>query len=139
MAPPADAAKALQSNRQRPSTRVVPAIPLPYLQKRKQNIPTPKKVEEETALPVAETPTSLSPAAADLSPVVNTNGVSDDADAGSEVIEPITPITPATPAVEEEVKVSGEVEEVGVQSPTEGEHILFGILLPSLSLFKLLI
>ena len=50
---PTDAGNALQSNRSRPSMLrpIVPAIPLPYIQKRKQTAAAPKKFEE---VPIAE-------------------------------------------------------------------------------------
>jgi hypothetical protein len=72
---PTDAASALQGNRPRPSTvrPIVPAIPLPYIQKRKQHAAVPTKAEEVPA-PVtsADTPKTTSPVA-DIPPTANGN------------------------------------------------------------------
>lgn len=83
MAPPADAAKALQSNRTRPTVMrpIIPAIPLPYITKRKQNTAPPKA----PAVGVAATPTptvasSTATPAAD-GDQLSTNGTIADAEA----------------------------------------------------------
>jgi hypothetical protein len=94
---PVDAANALQSNRPRPSTRrsIVPAIPLPYIQKRKQQGVVPKKTEEIPASSQAiESPSTNSPPGLVTIPII-TNG-STEVTPSSELDEGNAPVTSAT-------------------------------------------
>jgi hypothetical protein len=123
MAPPANAAKALQANRPRPTARaIVPAIPLPYIQKRKQQAVVPKKVEEEISpTPIADVQTPSSPVAVDTSPVV-ANG---SAGADGAVIA-TSPVASETSVLEDEEKkqekeIAEELEGTSVQAFSEGE------------------
>src|ERR1700694_1315700 len=75
---PADAANSLKGNRPRPSAvrTIVPAIPLPYIQKRKQYATAAARVEEAPApLASAETPKTTSTPVTDDSE--NANGLTD--------------------------------------------------------------
>ena len=135
MAPATNSAKALQQNRPRPAVprTVVPAIPLPYVQKRQQQEAARARAREEAAAPtVVETPEPSSPASttAHISPAI-VNGSSkshaaERAEESTEVASPTTPATPATPALEESSQAS-EVEETeaSVQDTTTGEQTKF--------------
>jgi hypothetical protein len=86
MAPASNSAKALQQNRPRPAVprAVVPAIPLPYVQKRQQQEAARARAREEAATPtVVETPAPSSPASttAHISPAI-VNGSSKGPTAG---------------------------------------------------------
>jgi hypothetical protein len=136
MAPASNSAKALQQNRPRPALprTVVPAIPLPYIQKRQQQEATRAKAKEEATAPsVVETPTPSSPTtiAANITPAI-VNGSSDGhatekPEETTEPASPITPATPATPALEEEELQQSEVEEpeVSAEDETTGKQMKF--------------
>jgi hypothetical protein len=120
-----DAAKALLGIRTRPQTTrpIVPAIPLPYIQKRKQHAATPTKVEGDHAAALTiETPTSSSPppTAANGS-LILTNGSTD----GIKLQQPsgeLTPVSPVTPTVENELELGNlREQEPPAQAPVEGE------------------
>jgi hypothetical protein len=132
MAPASNSAKALQQNRPRPTVAraVVPAIPLPYIQKRQQQEAARAKAREEAATPnVVGTPAPSSPAstATHTAPaIVNGSSKGDASEKPEESIEsssPATPATPATPALEESSQQSevGETE-VSVQDATPGKQ-----------------
>ena len=64
MSPPSNSAKAMQHSRARPSVpkAIVPAIPLPYIQKRKQQEVAREKAKEDApATPVIEQQYSTTP------------------------------------------------------------------------------
>ncbi|KAI9729406.1 MAG: hypothetical protein M1818_008535 [Claussenomyces sp. TS43310] len=113
MAPPADAAKALQGNRPRPTARaIVPAIPLPYIQKRKKQVVTTPRVDEVIAAsPVVETV-----AASSTTFHPPTNASPDATAATSGTVATPTPDKPATLSVEADVKESNTEDQ---QSPAE--------------------
>jgi hypothetical protein len=146
MAPASNSAKALQQNRPRPAVprTVVPAIPLPYVQKRQQQEAARARAREEAATPtVVETPAPSSPASttAHISPAI-VNGSSKGPTAGrpeesTEVGSPATPAAPATPALEESSQTSevGETE-VSVQDTTTGEQTGFTTPYPLLALIS---
>ncbi|KAE9376995.1 hypothetical protein N431DRAFT_542445 [Stipitochalara longipes BDJ] len=131
MAPASNSAKALQQNRPRPAVprTVVPAIPLPYVQKRQQQEAARARAREEAAAPtVVETPAPSSPASttAHTSPAI-VNGsskeqIAERPEESTEVASPTTPATPATPALEQSSQTSevGETE-VSVQDTTTEE------------------
>jgi hypothetical protein len=135
MAPASNSAKALQQNRPRPAVprTVVPAIPLPYIQKRQQQDAARAKAKEQAAVPTTvETPEPSSPCSttAHISPAI-ANGSSErsTAEKPEEHIEsasPMTPATPATPALEESSQQSelGE-NEVSIQDMTTGKQTEF--------------
>lgn len=117
MAPPG-AANALQGNRPRPSTArpIIPAIPLPYIQKRKQHAATPKKTEVvPISVPPADAPTTTSSPVTDIPPAtVNGNA---DAIEEIEVGAELPPVIPATRSVEDNVEAPvGEVQETAEAS-----------------------
>src|SRR5450432_3665604 len=113
-----EAARALQANRPRPSAvrPIVPAIPLPYIQKRKQNSVPPKKVEEAPfSAPSSDpVPTPSSPAT-DVPPVV-ANGASG-IDESPEIAPEPEPVNAATSAIEG--KVEPRVDKVLGATPHE--------------------
>jgi hypothetical protein len=119
---PTDAATALQSSRPRPSTvrPIIPAIPLPYIQKRKQHAVTPNKTEEVTmSIPAANPPTTTSPPVADIPPAA-ANGATD-AIGVSEVASEPTPVTPAAHAVDNDVEAPvSEIKEVMAEASPAG-------------------
>jgi hypothetical protein len=133
MAPATNSAKALQQNRPRPAVprTVVPAIPLPYIQKRQQQEAARAKAREQAATPtVVESPAPSSPSSpnAQIAPAI-VNGSSEQQIAerpeeATQPASPITPATPATPAVEESSQQS-ELEEsvVSVQDTTTGKEM----------------
>jgi hypothetical protein len=135
MAPASNSAKALQQNRPRPavSRTVVPAIPLPYVQKRQQQEAARAKAREQAATPtVVETPEPSSPSSttAHISPAI-VNGSSERStvekpEEHTESASPMTPATPASPPLEESSHQSelGE-NEVSVQDTTAGEQTEF--------------
>ncbi len=140
MAPASNSAKALQQNRPRPAVprAVVPAIPLPYIQKRQQQEAARAKAKEEVTVPtVVETPTPSSPTTTASPAIVNgsSNGHSAAKPEGTtEPTSPITPATPATPALEEDSQQSElEEPEVSAEDETTGEHNIFTPLIYSLS------
>lgn len=86
---PTDAANSLHGNRPRPSTarNIVPAIPLPYIQKRKQHASAARQIEEPQVLASSgEVPSTSSPALEDNTPSV-TNGSPSCVIANPEVVE----------------------------------------------------
>jgi hypothetical protein len=131
MAPATNSAKALQQNRPRPAVprAVVPAIPLPYIQKRQQQEAARAKAREQAAT-LVESPVPSSPSSpnAQIAPaIVNGSSEQQIAERPEEITQPaspITPATPATPAVEESSQQS-ELEEsvVSVQDTTTGKEM----------------
>ena len=132
MAPATNSAKALQQNRPRPAVprTVVPAIPLPYIQKRQQQEAARAKAREQAATPiVVESPAPSSPSSqnAQITPAI-ANGSSEQqiAEKQEETTQPASPITPAppaTPAMEESSQQSElEVSVVSVQDTTTGKQ-----------------
>lgn len=108
---PTDAANALQGNRPRPSTvrPIVPAIPLPYIQKRKQHAVAPTKTEEvPTSVASADPPTTTSPLVADIPPTT-ANGNAD-ATEHAEIGAELPLVTPAIQEVED--STDAQVDEV---------------------------
>ena len=132
MAPATNSAKALQQNRPRPAVprTVVPAIPLPYIQKRQQQEAARAKAREQAATPiVVESPAPSSPSSqnAQITPAI-ANGSSEQqiAEKQEETTQPASPITPAppaTPAMEESSQQSElEVSVVAIQDTTTGKQ-----------------
>lgn len=131
MAPTSNSATSLQQNRVRPAAarRVVPAIPLPYIQKRKQQDAALAKAQEEAAIPTpaeaaeaVEAPSSPTPPASETAtPVINgpAEHESEITESSVEPSPPQTPATPATPALEE----GGETVETEVAVGAEGNSI----------------
>lgn len=120
---PTDAANALLSNRSRPSMirPIVPAIPLPYMQKRKQTAAASKKFEEvPVAKSSAETLSTIT-SSADLSTIEPSN-----TERGTNESTAITPVTPINPATQEIVgmETSDVQENVAGPSMTGGLEIL---------------
>ena len=62
MAPATEAAKALQSNRPRPTVArpIIPAIPLPYMTKRKQYVAPAPSDEQKVSIPTVTPPVTAS-------------------------------------------------------------------------------
>jgi len=120
---PTDAANALQGNRPRPSTvrPIVPAIPLPYIQKRKQHVIASTKAEEVPAsVTSADPPITTSPPVADIPPTT-ANGNAD-ATEHAEVGAELPPVVPAIQGVEGSVDASvDEVQEVTRELAPTGE------------------
>lgn len=119
---PTDAANALQGVRPRPSTirPIVPAIPLPYIQKRKQHATAPPKAEEVPA-PVTyiETPKTTSSQVADIPPPTANGSV--DATEQAEVEAELPPATPVGQEVEDSANTPvDEAQEATVEDPTVG-------------------
>ncbi|KAE8453630.1 hypothetical protein EG329_009141 [Mollisiaceae sp. DMI_Dod_QoI] len=106
MAPPSSPAKGLQQNRPRPTVprTIIPAIPLPYIQKRKQQEAARAKAKEEAIVPVVvEAPTSSTPPVVDLTPpIVNGSDGQESEKAEEPAEQPVvsTPATPPSPAIE---------------------------------------
>ena len=144
MAPTTNSAKALQQNRPRPAVprAVVPAIPLPYIQKRQQQDAARAKAKEEAAAPtVVETPTPSSPASTteNTAPAI-ANGSSGGHKAeipveNSRPASPMTPTTPATPALDEQSEQTEieEPEEFHSQDETPCKEKQFALPISSLS------
>jgi hypothetical protein len=118
---PTDAASALQGNRPRPSTvrPIVPAIPLPYIQKRKQHATVPTKAEEVPA-PVtsADTPKTMSPPVTDIPPTANGNvDVTEQAEGEPELPSVTTAVQEiedgADASVDDDQEVTAEVSPAG--------------------------
>ncbi len=111
----------------------MPAIPLPYIQKRQQQEAARAKAREQAATPtVVETlaPSSPTSTTAQITPAI-VNGSSERHTAekpedSTEPASPMTPATPATPAVEVSSQQSelGETE-VSVQDTTTGKRTDF--------------
>lgn len=119
---PTDTANGLLGSRPRPSTvrHIIPAIPLPYIQKRKQHAAMPKKTEE---VPIftspADTPTTTSPPIVDI-PACAANG-DVDAIGDVQVDAELPPATPATRTVENDVETPvGEAQEDTAEAPPAG-------------------
>ncbi len=120
---PTDAANALQGNRPRPSTirPIVPAIPLPYIQKRKQYATAPAKIEVVPA-PVssADTPKPTSLPVVDISPHI-ANGQAD-ATGHTEVEAEPPPVTPIIQQAEDSADdPADEVPEAIAEISSAGE------------------
>jgi hypothetical protein len=120
---PTDAANALQGNRPRPSTvkPIIPAIPLPYIQKRKQHAVAPTKTEEVLApMTSASPPITTSPLVADIPPTtVNGNA---DATEHAEVVAELPSVALAIQAVEGSADAPvDEVQEATAEPSLTGE------------------
>lgn len=123
---PHNAAHSLQGHKQRPSVvkPIVPAIPLPYIQKRKQNSVSVKKAEDDKIITPASatqhvaTPTAVSPAAAASPPKPST--ASAIADSESPEQGTLTPIAPMSiSSVDEGTQNIAQIHHQ--QKTTEGE------------------
>ena len=112
----------------------MPAIPLPYIQKRQQQEAARAKAREgEAAAPiVVETPSTSSPASttAHITPTI-VNGSSkgytaERPEESNESASPMTPATAATPALEESSQQSdvGDTE-ISAQDTTTGKQTEF--------------
>jgi len=127
MAPASNSAKALQQNRSRPAVprAVVPAIPLPYIQKRQQQDAARAKAKEEVVAPTfVQTPTSSpSSITTNITPAI-VNGSDSHAAAKTETsIEPASPVIPATPAtlaLEKESHSEVEAAQISAGEETTG-------------------
>lgn len=116
MAPPSNSAKALQQNRPRPVVpkTVVPAIPLPFLQKRKQQVAVREQAKEEPALVHAIVLPSLSPTSpVQLSQdIANASSESIVSELGETVTESAPSVLPVlSPMVDEPVERRPEESE----------------------------
>lgn len=132
MAPQSAPAKGLQQNRPRPIVprAIIPAIPLPYVQKRKQQEAARAKArgEEITVAVVAEAPSITSPKDVEVPQIVNISGNEE----LEKVEEPAvsafssTPATPGSPEVEVpevvEQNKSLEKSEVSTNEEIEGQQ-----------------
>lgn len=135
MAPTTNSSKSVQHNRPRQAASkvIVPAIPLPYIQKKKQQLAAREKVKEEPAqAQIVEPEPASTPPVAEIIPAV-VNGSSDDhasdktteAPEADVIVGCAEPAISAAPVVKEEVQnaqeianeeqESEEVEEVSVQ------------------------
>jgi hypothetical protein len=120
MAPASNSSKSLQQNRPRPTVprAIVPAIPLPYIQKRKQQQAAREKASEEavqaTQAAVVEAPSSPTPPSTEIATSV-ING-SDESHATKEVVDINDP-----PEVEPATAPVFEVEEEAVDNSANGE------------------
>jgi hypothetical protein len=120
---PTDAANALQGNRPRPSTvrPIVPAIPLPYIQKRKQHA-VPQTKTEQVPAPVSavDPPITTSPPVADI-PLAAANGNAD-ATGHAEVEAEIPPVNSAIQAVEDSADAPlNEIQEATAEVSAPGK------------------
>lgn len=133
MAPTSTSTTVLQQNRLRPTgaRRVVPAIPLPYIQKRKQQeaalakakareeaqaaaraptpVPAPAPVPADVEIKI-ETPPPPTPPASEVTPAAVNETHEPEAEVVESSVEPSLPDTPLTPpTIEGEMKVEIEV------------------------------
>jgi hypothetical protein len=125
MAPLPDVAKGSQGHRQRPSNaRIVPAIPLPYIQKRKQQAAAGKKSEEKSSAAQPPTPVSSAPSpTVEKTPSVS-NGVTETATIQEEV-EKAVDIEGLSNAVANDLTLEEHtVPDVGSKSAVKGEQIM---------------
>ena len=121
MAPASNSTKTLQQNRPRPTIpkAIIPAIPLPYIQKRRQQQAVREKITEEVVqvpqTAVVDAPTTLTPLTAEIAPsVVNGSSDSHATENIEEVSEPVEVEAATTPVFEEDVvgkSANGEQEE----------------------------
>lgn len=134
MASHSSPAKGLQQNRPRPTVprTIIPAIPLPYVQKRKQQEAARAKAREEALAPVVvDAPTSPSPSA-DVAPQVVSEPDEQESEKPNEPVEQAAVSTPATSAAAtvepveevEAVETDNTVveQEVDMQENVEGEQ-----------------
>lgn len=140
MAPQSNPAKGLQQNRPRPTAprTIVPAIPLPYVQKRKQQeAARAKALEEANNVPVVvDTPTSPTPPLVEATPPI----VDGSEDQMSEQAEESTePTEASTLDSSEAAPIELAEENTAVEEPTVYAHeeVLGKQMNPLLSLFIL--
>jgi hypothetical protein len=121
------AARALQQNRPRPALpkNVVPAIPLPFIQKRQQQQAARRAKEEAAKLEIMKASSPTPPA----EPSEMVNGTSEELVpemvAEDDTKEsPASPATPSTPAAEDTPVAESELqtEEEKGTSPVQGKH-----------------
>jgi hypothetical protein len=136
MASASSSPQAMQHNRPRPTVpkAIVPAIPLPYIQKRKQQVSARQQAKEGAAQThVIEEPSSPSPPPPEIVPAI-VNGSSDAHNA--EKLEEVDEVTrqalaevPATTrAAEEELReVANKDSEVSIQDKMTGKHSLHSL------------
>lgn len=133
MAPTSNSATVLQQNRLHPTVarRVLPAIPLPYIQKRKQQEAAKTKAkardreQAQAATPVPveieiETPPPQTPPTSQITP----GAVNEPQEHHSEIVEssvepslPDTPLTPPTIEIEVQTEASAEVSSAREETP----------------------
>jgi hypothetical protein len=128
MAPTSNSAKALQQNRPWPAVPkgITPVLPLPYTQKRKQQVAAREKAGEETAPPAIEKPPTPTPPATEID-LASTNGTSDNygTDKVEESAEPL-PESPAAPTSEVgQLETSVEEPEASTEEESTGEQTNF--------------
>jgi hypothetical protein len=121
MAPASNSTKTLQQNRPRPTVpkAIIPAIPLPYIQKRRQQQAVREKTTEEAIqvpqTAVIEAPTSPTPPTTEIAPsVINGSSDSHATEKVEEVNEPSEVEAATAPVFEEDVvgkSANGEQEE----------------------------
>ncbi|TAQ86725.1 hypothetical protein B7494_g4932 [Chlorociboria aeruginascens] len=115
MAPTGNSAKAFKESRPRPAIpkTIVPAIPLPYIQKRTQQVAAREKIQQAAPSPVVETTisTPTPPPVVESSPVI-ANGSSNTRipEKTTDLAVPLSPGSSGAPAVQEESREQ-EVEE----------------------------
>lgn len=108
---PIDAGSSLQGNRKRPSAGrpIIPVIPLPYIQKRKQHATTPKKIEEVPVLmPSADMTTTKPPSVTGIVPATSRGNV----DATGDVEVGVEPSQATSVTIADEDGVGAPVDEV---------------------------
>jgi hypothetical protein len=124
-----DPAKSLQGNRARPRA-IVPAIPLPYIQKRKQVVAAkaglvehavvvPPVAEPEVKVPLRSAVGSLSPPIVNGSSIVEADTTTN---ASTDAAEENAPATPATTIGGDEVKSSPNEPQDTPASTIEGKN-----------------
>ena len=131
MAPASNSAKALQQNRPRPAVpkMVAPVLPLPYTQKRKQQVAAREKAPEEAALPVVEKSPTPAPPATEVEPV-STNDTPDNNDTQKvDESAELSPASPAAPTSEVgQLETAVEEPEASIQEESTGEQRIFFLL-----------
>jgi hypothetical protein len=110
---PKDAAKALQSNRPRPTVakHIIPAIPLPYMTKRHlSTVKSQKETQEVHSIPEPPTPST------DIAETVN--GSSEEI-AQPQNSEKVAPVELVALIIEQDKKAEPKVEDESVKEPVE--------------------
>jgi hypothetical protein len=127
MAPASNSTKTLQQNRPRPTVprAVVPAIPLPYIQKRRQQQAAREKATDEAVQAIQTTaPSSPTPPPTKIVPsVVNGSSDSHATENVEDVNEPAEVVTTA-PILEDGVvdKSANGEPETSIEEETMGKH-----------------
>ena len=135
MAPTSNSSKLVQHNRPRQATpkAIVPAIPLPFIQRKKQQLAAREKAKEEAAqTQIVEPEPEVTPPVAEIIPAVVYGSFEDyavdkvvEADEVEELVESPEPAVSPTPIVEEEAQeveeTANEEHEVSIQEVATAE------------------